>query len=187
MTTVLDCKMTVNTMPIAMLMSLLEVWSSSSVRNSDSLSGAIEELTKSRLKKINPKKKIPFPKTLNLNGIREIKVPKTIKIGPIPVSLKETSHAVAVVPTYEPSMIATEPAKDKIPLSTIDTAKDETAVEDWMMTVKINPTKKETNLLAVNFFMIASSLFPAAIFSSVEKELRPYKKSMMALMIENII
>lgn len=65
-TTVLDCMMMVSTIPIRMLTNLLEVCNNNSFKCSDSLKGAIDELTKSRLKKINPKKKIPFPNTFIL-------------------------------------------------------------------------------------------------------------------------
>lgn len=83
--------------------------------------------------------------------------------------------------------MAMAPAKDNIPLSTIETAKDDTAVEDCMMTVEINPTMKDTILLLVSFFMMASRLLPAAAFNSALNELKPYRKSMMALMAEKTI
>ncbi len=81
-----------------------------------------------------------LPKTLIRIGSAEINAPMTIKNGPIPVSLNETSHAVAVVPTLEPNNIPRLAVKLITPASTRLTANAVTALLDCKTAVEIAPT-----------------------------------------------
>lgn len=60
----------------------------------------------------------------------------------MPVSLKLTSQAVAVVPTLAPSSTARLPEKDSAPALTSDTASDDTALLDCTSAVNTAPSRK---------------------------------------------
>ena len=67
-------------------------------------------------------------------------VPRTMKKGPMSVSLMETSHTVDVVPMLAPRMTPRRERKVSIPESTREIASASTSLLDWTIAVAAGPS-----------------------------------------------
>ena len=79
------------------------------------------------------------------------------KLPPASIVVKLSIHAVIVVPTLAPIMIAAAWTKDITPALTRPIAKEDVALDDWIAAVKPAPVRQPKNLFEEHLLIILES------------------------------